>query len=230
MQGRQIQQALTTAAQGLGADDARTMDQRRADTLVDLLLGRAEPAEVSLQVIVPADTLTGDSDQPGWVPGLGPVTATEIAELIGRGDTRVGQVRVRRLLTDPATGTLTDLTDLDPKRYRPSAALDRAVRARDVTCRFPGCRRSADSAGTDLDHTIPWPDGPTSAANLAVLCRRAPPPQTHRRMERSTRPHRRDDLDHPHRTPNHHPPLAIHQPPPTTRRIAASGARSTSSC
>ncbi len=61
---------------------------------------------------------------------------------------------------------------LDQKRYRPSAALDRAVRARDVTCRFPGCRRSADSAGTDLDHTIPWPDGPTSAANLAVLCRR----------------------------------------------------------
>ncbi len=83
----------------------------------------------------------------------------------------VPSVSVRRLLTDPATGTLTDLADAE-KRYRPSAALDRAVRARDVTCRFPGCRRSADSAGTDLDHTIPWPQGPTSAANLAVLCRR----------------------------------------------------------
>ena len=46
VQGRQIQQALTTAAQGLGAGDARTMDQRRADTLVDLLLGRTQPAEV----------------------------------------------------------------------------------------------------------------------------------------------------------------------------------------
>ncbi|MCZ3387585.1 MAG: hypothetical protein LH645_00315 [Actinomycetia bacterium] len=76
---------------------------------------------------------------------------------------------MRRLLADPATGTLTDLAE---KGYRPSAALDRAVRARDVTCRFPGCRRAADSAGTDLDHTVPWPVGPTSAANLAVLCRR----------------------------------------------------------
>ncbi len=63
------------------------MDQRRADTLVDLLLGRTQPPAVNLQVIVPADTITGDSDQPGWVPGLGPVTATEVDELTGRDGT-----------------------------------------------------------------------------------------------------------------------------------------------
>ncbi len=181
VQGRQIQQTLTTAAQQLGAEDARPMDQRRADTLVDLLLGRTEPPAVSLQVIVPVDTLTGRGSEPGWVPGLGPVTATEVGELTGadagsgEGEAlRLGpQVTVRRLLTDPATGTLTDLAQ---KSYRPSAALDRAVRTRDVTCRFPGCRRSAgragNSAGTDLDHTVPFPVGPTEAANLAVLCRR----------------------------------------------------------
>jgi hypothetical protein len=187
VQGRQIQTALTTCAQQLGADDARTMDQRRADTLVDLLLGRTDPPEVHLQVIVPADTITEESQQPGWVPGLGPVTAGEVEELVGprlgaeigtgtgtSTSTRLGtglgaQVSVRRLLTDPATGFLTDLAE---KRYRPSAALDRAVRAREATCRFPGCRRAADSADTDLDHTIAWPKGPTSAANLAVLCRR----------------------------------------------------------
>ncbi len=188
IQARRIQQSLTTAAQGLGAEDARSMDQRRADTLVDLLLGRAEPTPVTVQVVVPADTLTGTSAEPGWVPGLGPVTATEINELIatgaGNGDREVAgddagdggvgvgvgsHVTVRRLLTDPTTGILTDIAE---KRYRPSAGLDRAVRARDVTCRFPGCRRSADSAGTDLDHTVPWPQGPTAATNLAVLCRR----------------------------------------------------------
>ncbi len=106
------------------------------------------------------------------------------------------------------------------KRYRPSAALDRAVRARDVTCRFPGCRRSADSAGTDLDHTIPWPEGPTSATNLAVLCRR------HHRLKHT--PGWNVQLDPtgvmtwttPTGRTNHHPTLAIHQPPPTTRRIA----------
>ena len=78
VQARQIQQALTTTAQQMGADDARSMDQRRADTLVDLLLGRAEPSPVDVQVIVTADTLTGTSTEPGWVPGLGPVTPGQI--------------------------------------------------------------------------------------------------------------------------------------------------------
>ena len=113
------------------------------------------------------------------------------------------QVTVRRLLTDPATGTLTDPADgaeVAENRYRPSAALDRAVRARDVTCRFPGCRRAATSPGTDLDHTVPWPAGPTTATNLAVLCRR------HHRLKHTAGwsvdlgPIRCNDLDHPHRT------------------------------
>ena len=183
VQARQIQQALTASAQQCGAEDARSMDQRRVDTMVDLLLGRTEPANVDVQVIVPADTLAGTSQAPGWVPGLGPVTAEQVTELLGGPGAETGAgadgstsgpgvgsgVTFRRLVTDPATGVLTDLAE---DRYRPSAALDRGVRARDVTCRFPGCRRTADSAGTDLDHTIPYPAGPTSATNLAVLCRR----------------------------------------------------------
>jgi hypothetical protein len=144
------------------------MDQLRADSLVNLLLGRSEPPAVNVHLIVGADAVPGDRQQPGWIPGLGPVTADTVHELVGGGSSDQ-HITWRRLLTDPTTGVLTDIAE---KRYRPSAALDRAVRARDVTCRFPGCRRSADSAGTDLDHTIPWPEGPTAAANLAVLCRR----------------------------------------------------------
>lgn len=53
--------------------------------------------------------------------------------------------------------------------YRPGAPLERAVRARDMTCRWPGCR--ARAARCDLDHTVPFPDGPTSGCNLACLCR-----------------------------------------------------------
>lgn len=52
-------------------------------------------------------------------------------------------------------------------RYRPSAALARFVRCRDRTCRFPGCTRTV----TDIDHTIPYPFGPTAASNLVLLCR-----------------------------------------------------------
>jgi hypothetical protein len=54
--------------------------------------------------------------------------------------------------------------------YRPSTKLDRFVRCRDMTCRFPGCREPADVC--DLDHTIADPVGPTCASNLKCLCRK----------------------------------------------------------
>jgi hypothetical protein len=53
--------------------------------------------------------------------------------------------------------------------YVPSRTLRHLVRARSATCDAPGCRNSAATA--DLDHTVPWPDGPTSQANLAPRCR-----------------------------------------------------------
>lgn len=53
--------------------------------------------------------------------------------------------------------------------YVPSVALAELVRLRDRTCRFPGCRHPARRC--DLDHVVAWPDGPTTADNLAALCR-----------------------------------------------------------
>jgi hypothetical protein len=54
--------------------------------------------------------------------------------------------------------------------YRPSTALAEFVRARDLTCRFPGCDKPAQVC--DIDHTIPYgAGGPTHAANLKLLCR-----------------------------------------------------------
>lgn len=55
-------------------------------------------------------------------------------------------------------------------RYIPSAVLAWFVRARDLTCRFPGCDRPAHRC--DLDHTITYPHGPTQASNLKCLCRK----------------------------------------------------------
>ena len=54
-------------------------------------------------------------------------------------------------------------------RYRPSKALAEFIPCRDQTCRFPGCTKPATI--TDIDHTIPYPWGPTTASNLACLCR-----------------------------------------------------------
>jgi hypothetical protein len=53
--------------------------------------------------------------------------------------------------------------------YRPSRALADFVRCRDLTCRWPGCDKPA--YGCDIDHTVPWPVGPTHASNTKCYCR-----------------------------------------------------------
>jgi hypothetical protein len=53
--------------------------------------------------------------------------------------------------------------------YRPSTALAEFIRFRDLTCRFPGCDAPADVC--DVDHTVPFPLGPTHPSNLKLLCR-----------------------------------------------------------
>ena len=59
----------------------------------------------------------------------------------------------------------------DPEpRYRPSNSLANFVRARDLTCRFPGCTTPAERC--DIDHVVPYPIGWTHAANLVCLCRK----------------------------------------------------------
>jgi hypothetical protein len=55
-------------------------------------------------------------------------------------------------------------------RYTPSRKLAHLVRARTVTCDAPGC--SAQAVHSDLDHTTPYPQGPTCQCNLAPKCRR----------------------------------------------------------
>ncbi len=51
--------------------------------------------------------------------------------------------------------------------YAVPARLRRYLQARDRTCTFPTCHVRV----TDKDHAIPWPQGPTSPANLGCLCR-----------------------------------------------------------
>ena len=63
-------------------------------------------------------------------------------------------------------------------RYEPTPAQHRFVRARDRTCRHPGCRRPA--ARTDRDHVLAHAEGgATDCANLCCLCRRHHRLKTH---------------------------------------------------
>jgi hypothetical protein len=57
------------------------------------------------------------------------------------------------------------------KRRKVAEGLKRFLRARDGTCRFPGCRTNA--LISEIDHTKPWAQGgATHHDNLEHLCRR----------------------------------------------------------
>jgi hypothetical protein len=114
-----------------------------------------------INVTIPIDSLAGLCDTPGQLSGYGILPAEEVRRLAA------GDTRWRHILTDRATGAVLDVGTWS---YRPPAALSRHVRTRDVTCRFPGCTVPAGEC--DLDHLVPFPEGPTSAQNLHALCRR----------------------------------------------------------
>jgi hypothetical protein len=103
--------------------------------------------------------LMGLDEQPGVLVGYGPIPAPLAREIAAQGIWR-------RLLTDPESGAL---LDHGRSTYIPPAGLADFVRARDLYCRNPICGQRAATA--DLDHTIPWPEGTTSAHNLYAACR-----------------------------------------------------------
>lgn len=155
---------IDAAARSLqGADEARTLDQLRADVAGDLLTGEVSgtPVGVSVAVTVPVLTLLGRSDEPGTMDGVGPIDA-ETARLLA-----ADAPSFIRLLTHPVTGAV---LELDRTTYRVPADLRQSLRHRDRTCRFAGCGRPA--ARCDVDHVAEWQDGGTTdAANLIHLCR-----------------------------------------------------------
>ncbi|MBY6363626.1 HNH endonuclease signature motif containing protein, partial [Rhodococcoides corynebacterioides] len=95
----------------------------------------------------------------------------------------ISGAHVRDLAADPRTvirplgdGTDTPLPATQPSNpYRPSAALDAYVRARDQFCTWPGCNKPAWDADldhiTEYDHTHPEKGGRTDATGLGAKCR-----------------------------------------------------------
>jgi Domain of unknown function (DUF222) len=158
--------------------DERTLDQRRADTLAHLILSSAGVAlsvtqnpgiqiPALVQITVGIGTLLGTDQEPAELRGYGPIDATQARALAFA----PGSVW-RRLITAP-DGVL---VHADPHTYRPTAAVDRFVRARDRHCAFPGCAQPAHRC--DLDHVTPFrhdkpqAGGLTEPGNLHALCRR----------------------------------------------------------
>ena len=162
---------LTAAARLLPTDDPRTMDQKRADLLVDAVLSgipfgalpELQGRRPTIHVTVSADTLLGLNDEPGHLSGYGPVTADTARRLAAD-----QSGTWRRLLTDPNTG---DLLDISADTYRPSQRLRDFIAARDEQCAFPGCHQPAYRC--EYEHTLSFgTGGKTCRANGAAACKR----------------------------------------------------------
>jgi hypothetical protein len=116
---------------------------------------------VELQVVIDWRSLLGLRDDPAELIGYGSIAAADARAML----TEPGTV-LRRLVTDPETGVL---LDYGTSRYRPDAHLSGLTKARDITCRYPGCTRNA--VYCDDEHCTAFPHGPTSAGNVCQLCR-----------------------------------------------------------
>jgi hypothetical protein len=162
---------LTAAARLLPSEDPRSMDQKRADLLVDAVLSGlpidALPTSSGLrpciQITVSADTLLGLDDAPAELAGYGTITADTARRLAAD-----QSGTWRRLLTDPDTGGLLDIGQF---RYRPSRRLKDFVIARDSRCVFPTCNQPGYRC--DYEHIRPFRQGGrTTRGNGAPACRR----------------------------------------------------------
>jgi hypothetical protein len=170
--GAALDQRLDALAATVCDNDPRTKEQRRADATGRLARGEAQlacqcgsgecpalaehkaAASAVIHVLAEQATLDGTSDTPGYLPGFGILPADSVRE--------VAKSAKLKPVTVP-TGV-----DPDPG-YRPSAVTADFIRWRDLTCRWPGCDRPVERC--DIDHTVPYPVGPTRPSNNKPYCR-----------------------------------------------------------
>lgn len=157
----------------------------RVAALINLLLpsvpndsastGPRVTPKANLDIVIDVKTLMGLREGLGLVstgvraPSL--VAGSDIREILGC----FSDISMRRLITDPLTG---HLLDRGRKTYTPSAHMRAFITSRDITCRFPGCERSAKAG--QIDHAREWNrGGESTVANLGALCIRHHQLKTH---------------------------------------------------
>lgn len=185
-----IERRLTAIARAVCDSDPRTVGQRRAEAMGAVFAGAdriacqcgladcPNPAGAALKGSVVIHVVADEN-------------AVAQAQAASRGQTDHGKAATaqRRSVALMANGGIVpnpllaelirDGADVVPlatpcdqaeARYRPSLKLQRFIRCRDLTCRFPGCDAPAEIC--DIDHAIAYPIGPTHPSNLRCLCRK----------------------------------------------------------
>jgi hypothetical protein len=170
--GAALDQRLEALAATVCENDPRSKQQRRSDACGPLARGEATlacqcgrddcaavverkaAADAVIHVLAEQSTIDGTSDHPGYLPGFGILPAESVRDL--------AKSATLKPVTVPSGA------EPDPG-YRPSAKNADFIKWRDVTCRWPGCDKPAERC--DLDHTVPWPLGPTHPSNTKPYCR-----------------------------------------------------------
>ena len=159
---------LDALAATVCANDPRTRMQRRSDAVGALAAGAdalmcacgspecpalctGGAALVVIHLLAEQSTVDGTGRSPGYLPGFGIQPAEAVREMTSTAKLKP----LARPGDDPEPG------------YRPSVALAEFIRWRDLTCRWPGC----DATVCDIDHTVPYPKGPTHPSNCKLYCR-----------------------------------------------------------
>jgi hypothetical protein len=190
-----LRRRVAQMVQGLCDNDPRPMGERRSDAVGAIVTGSsrlacrcgsktcpagdapsssnvvirvlAEQSAVNAATVVDAATECVDGashDQTSEAPAVTP----PVALIVGEGV--VPTPLLAQLIRNGAkVRPITMPSDEAEPHYRPSAELAEFVRMRDLYCRAPGCDVPADRC--DIDHTIPYPTGPTHPSNLKCLCR-----------------------------------------------------------
>ncbi|QUQ65973.1 DUF222 domain-containing protein [Kutzneria sp. CA-103260] len=155
IEARQAYDVLTCDARSLPKDD-RTTDQKRADAFLDRFLGYGVDRTVQVHVTIPVETLMGLTEDPGLLDGYGPIAADSARELAMHGPWR-GLLLDNRRHADA----------MNTHKYRADTRTREFIKVRDGgTCTAPGCTTPIQ----ELDHTIPWPAGKTTATQLKGYC------------------------------------------------------------
>ncbi|MGI9164346.1 MAG: DUF222 domain-containing protein, partial [Mycobacterium sp.] len=114
-------------------------------------LGSGGAVPVVIHVLAEQATVDGAGAAPGYLPGFGIQPAEAVREM-------AAAAKCKPLIVPG---------DQCQTGYRPTVALAEFIRWRDLTCRWPGC----DAPVCDIDHTVPYPAGPTHPSNLKGYCR-----------------------------------------------------------
>jgi hypothetical protein len=154
---RSTQQRRADAVGALGRGQATlTCGCERADCTATTALADAKAAATAavIHVLAEQSTVDGTSDAPGYLRGFGVLPAESVRH--------IAKTATLKPLTIP-TGVAPD------PGYQPTAKNKEFVQWRDLTCRWPGCDKPVQ--GCDVDHTVPYPVGPTHPSNIKHYCR-----------------------------------------------------------